>query len=312
MRAVKKLITSMKMKEGGGFIVRRPVGSGGLSSVDPLLMLDHMGPVEYGPGEAVGAPDHPHRGQETVTYILEGELQHKDSAGHTGVLQSGDVQWMTAGRGVVHSEMPSDRIIREGGRIEGFQLWVNLPRVDKMMPPRYQDIRASSIPTATSPDGKVTVRVVAGESMGHKAVIDTRTPIMYLDIALAPGAEFTQPVPPDFNAFAYVFRGAALFGPAGQEREAKESDAVELGPGDSLRMLGGDQGARLLLIGGRPINEPVVWHGPFVMNAREEIEQAMQDYRAGRLGAIEGAEERYRQTEAARARAAASDKLSTH
>src|SRR5712671_6364898 len=184
VREVTKVTTAHRQSEGGGFIVRRPFPGAELDSVDPFLLLDEMGPVDYAPGEAVGAPDHPHRGFETVTYVLEGEMEHEDSAGHRGKLGPGDVQWMTAGAGVIHSEMPSRRIREEGGRVHGFQIWVNLPRKLKMTRPRYQEVPASRIPEATSKDGHATVRVIAGEALSVGAVIDTRTPIVYQDWSL--------------------------------------------------------------------------------------------------------------------------------
>src|SRR5262245_52631192 len=183
-RPVRRIVPSHRQLEGGGFVVRRPFPSSGISVFDPFLLLDEMGPVDNAPGEAVGAPDHPHRGFETVTYMLDGEIQHEDSAGHKGRIGPGDVQWMTAGAGVVHSEMSGDRIQREGGRMHGFQLWVNLPRRDKMMAPRYQELTSAEIPKARTPDGLVDVTVVAGDSLGARAAIDTRTPILYLDFTL--------------------------------------------------------------------------------------------------------------------------------
>src|SRR5436853_4608580 len=179
-RTVAGVVNSIETLEGGGFLVRRPFPKPSFSEFDPFLLLDEMGPLELAPGEAKGAPDHPHRGFETVTYLLAGDMEHKDSRGHAGRLRAGDVQWMTAGAGVVHSEMPSREFMRAGGRMHGFQLWVNLPQRDKMMNPRYQEISNAQIPQATSLDGLVTVRVIAGEAMGQKAVIETRTPIIYL------------------------------------------------------------------------------------------------------------------------------------
>jgi redox-sensitive bicupin YhaK (pirin superfamily) len=199
-RNVKSVITAHRQTEGGGFVVRRPFPTGGLPLVDPFLLLDEMGPVDYAPGEAVGAPDHPHRGFETVTYVLEGEMEHQDSAGRRGALGPGDVQWMTAGRGVVHSEMPSRNVQQTGGRVHGFQLWVNLPARDKMMAPRYQEIGRAQIPVAESADGLAKVRVIAGEALGARAVIDTRTPIVYQHWTLAPGARITQPLAPEMRA----------------------------------------------------------------------------------------------------------------
>ncbi|MHB1140443.1 MAG: pirin family protein [Sulfuricaulis sp.] len=288
VRPVMEVITSERTLEGGGFPVRRPFPTAQLMQVDPFLLLDHLGPVTWGPGQGIGAPDHPHRGFETVTYLLSGEMQHKDSAGHSGSLRPGDVQWMTAGAGVVHSELPSDAFMRNGGTLHGFQVWVNLPARDKMMPPRYQDIPASRIPEATSADGKVKVRVIAGESLGRSAVIETRTPILYLHFTLVPGAEVVQPVPEDFNALAYVIRGELRAGD--EDRVVREGQMVRFGGGDSARLAVDEkttEPADLLLLAGQPLNEPVERYGPFVMNTRQEIVQAIRDYNEGRLGKID-------------------------
>src|SRR5882672_9221097 len=203
-RTVTQLVHARTQLEGEGMIVTRPFPTPRIDQLDPFLLLDRMGPRQHGPGEAKGAPDHPHRGFETVTYILEGAFEHKDSQGNHGRLSPGDVQWMTAGSGVIHSEMPVEEIRRDGGRLHGFQLWVNLPRRDKMMNPRYQELRAAEIPTATSADGNVTVTVIAAESLGTRSTIDTRTPIIYLHVRLAAGARFAQPNPKDYNTFAFI------------------------------------------------------------------------------------------------------------
>src|SRR5437763_8452171 len=177
---IEQVVTAHKQLEGAGFVVRRPF-PGEIDAVDPFLLIDEMGPVDYAPGEAIGAPDHPHRGFETVTYVLEGEMEHEDSAGHRGRLGPGDVQWMTAGAGIVHSEMPSRRIREQGGRVHGFQIWINLPALLKMSRPRYQEVPAEKIPQAATADGKARVRIVAAEALGAKAGIDTHTPIVYQD-----------------------------------------------------------------------------------------------------------------------------------
>src|SRR6266705_6069741 len=212
-RTVAGFVNSIETLEGGGFLVRRPFPKASFSEFDPFLLLDEMGPMEVAPGEAKGAPDHPHRGFETVTYLLSGDMEHKDSRGHAGRLTAGDVQWMTAGAGVIHAEMPSREFARDGGRMHGFQLWVNLPKRDKMMKPRYQEIPSSQIPKAISADGLVKVSVIAGEAMGQKAVIETRTPIIYLHYRIKPGGLVNQKVPHDYNAFAYVVDGEGMFGP---------------------------------------------------------------------------------------------------
>ncbi len=286
-RTVAAVITAHRQLEGGGFVVRRPFPTRGLDLVDPFLLLDEMGPAEYGPGEAKGAPDHPHRGFETVTYRLDGEFEHEDSAGHKGTIAPGDVQWMTAGRGVVHSEMPTRAIREKGGRLHGFQLWVNLPARDKMIAPRYQEVKSAGIPEAQSPDGLARVRVIAGAAFGVRAVIDTRIPITYQDWTLSPGAEVEQPVDGAHQAFVYVFQGKALVGR--DARELKDGQLGLLGPGDSARLSAAADAAgpaRLLLLSGRPIGEQVARYGPFVMNTEAEIMQAIEDYRAGRLGEI--------------------------
>src|SRR5687768_6530379 len=215
-RTVAGVVSSIETLEGEGFLVRRPFPKASFSEFDPFLLLDEMGPMELAPGEAKGAPDHPHRGFETVTYLLSGDMEHKDSQGHAGRLRPGDVQWMTAGAGVIHSEIPAREFARAGGRMHGFQLWVNLPRRDKMMNPRYQEIPSSQIPKATSADGLVKVSVIAGEAMGEKAVIETRTPIIYLHYRIGPGGAVTQQVPGAYNAFAYIVEGEGLFGAASE------------------------------------------------------------------------------------------------
>ena len=287
-RTVSGIVNSIETLEGGGFLVRRPFPKAAFSDFDPFLLLDEMGPMDVAPGEAKGAPDHPHRGFETVSYMLAGDLEHKDSRGHAGRLRAGDVQWMTAGAGVVHAEMPSAEFMRTGGRMHGFQLWVNLPQRDKMVKPRYQEIPSSRIPKATSADGLVSVSVIAGEAMGVKAVIETRTPIIYLHYRLEPGGVVTQRVPPVFNAFAYVVDGAGLFGTEG-ERGTDGQMVMFASDGDEIRIENpADAKAALevLLIAGVPLNEPIARYGPFVMNTEAEIHQAFEDYRRGRMGAI--------------------------
>jgi quercetin 2,3-dioxygenase len=288
-RTVAGIMNSIETLEGGGFLVRRPFPKASFSDFDPFLLLDEMGPMEVAPGEAKGAPDHPHRGFETVTYLLSGEMEHKDSSGHTGQLMSGDVQWMTAGSGVVHAEMPSAEFMRTGGRMHGFQLWVNLPQRDKMITPRYQEIPSSQIPKAASADGLVSVNVIAGEAMGAKAVIETRTPIIYLHYRVEPRGVAAQRVPRNYNAFAYVIEGAGLFGVEG-ERGTDGQMVMFASDGNEVRIENpADANATLevLLIAGLPLNEPIARYGPFVMNTEAEIHQAFEDYRRGRMGAID-------------------------
>lgn len=280
-RKVETVVTAHQQTEGGGFVVRRPFPTRGLQGLDPLLLLDEMGPVEYAPGEAIGAPDHPHRGFETVTYILQGEGQHADSAGHKGKIGPGDVQWMTAGDGVVHREMPSERIRNEGGRVHGFQLWVNLPRADKRIAPRYQEIQARAIPRAETEDGTAKVRVIAGRVLGVEATIETRTPITYHHWTLACGAKVNIDLPSDHRIGVYVFDGTATV--AG--RSIDRGQLAVLGSGDKL-MLAAENPAQALVLGGRPLGEPIAWGGPFVMNTKAEVAEAYADYHAGRMGRI--------------------------
>jgi redox-sensitive bicupin YhaK (pirin superfamily) len=285
IRTVQSLITAHHQREGGGFIVRRPFPTAGLDMIDPFLMLDEMGPVDYRPGEAIGAPDHPHRGFETITYILEGEVEHRDSAGHHGVIRPGGVQWMTAGRGVVHSEMPSPRVQAEGGRVHGFQIWLNLPRANKMVPPRYQERTAEQIPTATSQDGLAHAAVIAGEALGVKAAISTHTPIHYHHWRLQPGASVETVVPAGLGAFVYVFDGTASV----EASVVTEGQVAVLSDGDRVRLsvpADAETSAQLLLLAGKPLNEPVARYGPFVMNYPHELKQAVVDFQAGRMGRI--------------------------
>jgi len=284
-RSIERIIPATRTVEGGGFVVHRPFPTRLLMDFDPFLLLDEMGPADYAPGEAKGAPDHPHRGFETVTYMLEGEFGHKDSAGHSGTLRPGDVQWMTAGAGVVHSEMPAEEFTRNGGRVHGLQLWVNLPQRDKMIAPHYQEIPSAQIPVATSEDGLVRVKVIAGEALGVKAAIETRTPILYQHFSLQPGANIELAVPRDYRVFAYPLSGTALYGPQSQPVRAQQM-VIFRDDSDTIALAAGDEPVELLLIGGVPLKEPVVRYGPFVMNTEDEIRQAVVDYQAGRMGAI--------------------------
>ncbi len=290
VRSVARIVESIRTTEGGGFVVRRPFPTATLDHFDPFLLLDEMGPTDAPPGEAKGAPDHPHRGFETVTYLLSGSMQHRDSAGNAGVLAPGDVQWMTAGAGVIHSEMPTPEFQQQGGRMHGFQLWVNLPSRDKMMKPRYQDVPSESIPVASTPDGLVRVKVIAGESLGARAAIDTRTPISYLHFTIAPGGTVTQAIPESFHLFAYVVRGQVTTGV--DARVVNEGEmAIFVPDGESVGLsvsASATESSEILLIGGEPLQEPIARYGPFVMNTRAEIIQAVEDFRAGRFGHIAG------------------------
>jgi redox-sensitive bicupin YhaK (pirin superfamily) len=288
-RSVTRVVDSIQTLEGEGFLVHRAFPSDNIEDLDPFLLLDEFGPMNLAPGEAKGAPDHPHRGFETVTYMLAGQFEHKDSQGSRGKLVSGDVQWMTAGAGVIHSEMPEKEFADKGGELHGLQLWVNLPKRHKMVKPRYQDIPASRIPIATTPDGKVQVKVIAGMALETNAVIETKTPIIYLHFTLKPGSKIIQAVPSNYNTFAYVLNGRGIFGKVGQVAERgqmilfeNDSDQVLIKEGD----VGGKSNLDVLLIAGVPLKEPVARYGPFVMNTQSEVNQAIEDYRSGRMGLV--------------------------
>jgi redox-sensitive bicupin YhaK (pirin superfamily) len=279
--------------EGAGFPVRRAFAGLDLRHLDPFLMLDHLGAVDYGPGEAKGAPDHPHRGFETVTYLLNGEFEHRDSTGGGGFLRPGDTQWMTAGSGIVHSEMPSDALLRDGGVLHGSQLWVNLPSSLKWTEPRYQDLAGSGFASLTSADGG-SVKVIAGSVGDVDGPGQTHTPITYLHATVPSGGRVRIPWREDFNALVYALGGS---GTIGRERAPiAEGRSVVLGPGDTIELEGagrmsdamhdGDGMLDVLILGGLPIREQIAWYGPFVMNTKDEIHQAIDDYSAGRMGVI--------------------------
>jgi redox-sensitive bicupin YhaK (pirin superfamily) len=281
-RNVKQLVTAHRQREGAGFVVRRPVPTMGLELVDPFLLIDELGPVTYGPGEAVGAPDHPHRGFETVSYILEGAVEHEDSAGHRGVINAGDVQWMTAGGGIIHSEMPPRELLEKGGRVHGFQIWVNLPRKLKLTTPRYQELPAAKIPEAKTADGLAWAKIIAGAALGVNAAIETHTPIVFQDWTLEPGADVTIEISKDQQVLAYVFEGAIEI----EGREVRDGQMAILGDGDAVRLRGSAQRGRLLLLAGVPHREPVARYGPFVMTSERELIEAFHDYQSGRMGEI--------------------------
>jgi hypothetical protein len=273
LRTIRQRVPAFEVTEGAGVTVHRSIGTPALRNLDPFLMLDHFGsdnPDEY----IAGFPEHPHRGFITFTYMLDGHMEHRDSMGNRGDLKAGGVQWMKAASGVIHSEMPQ----QTDGLMRGFQLWINLPARDKMSDPVYQEFSAAAIPEVTQ-DG-ARVRVLAGEFGGQRGVIDDpATGVLYLDVALDAGADFSLPLGDTHNVFVYVFEGSTRL--AG-EALAKHTLAV-LGAGDQVGIEAGADGARFILVAGRPIGEPVVQYGPFVMNTREEIEQAFADYRDGRL-----------------------------
>lgn len=274
VRSVKTIVPTHTVMEGGGFQVRRPAAMGSLMS--PFLLLDEMGPVDYAPGKAVGAPWHPHRGFETVTYLLQGEMEHEDSSGAKGTLTPGDVQWMTAGKGIIHSEMPTSKMMLEGGMMHGFQIWVNLPAKDKMMNPRYQDIPASESPIAQE-DG-VWARVVAGECLGVESSIDTVIPITYVHVKMEQGSTLNKALDLDLNSMLYVFKGEIEV----EGKSISDGSLALLSNGTAVQV-NATQESEFLILAGPEIGEPIARYGPFVMNTREEIIQAIEDYQNGIL-----------------------------
>ena len=285
VREVVRTVAAHRQLEGGGFPVRRPIPTPGIDLVDPFLLIDEMGPIAYGPGQAVGAPDHPHRGFETVTYVLEGGVEHEDSAGHRGTLGPGDVQWMTAGGGIIHSETPTAALLDRGGQMHGFQIWINLPARLKMTTPRYQEVPSANIPRARTQDGRAEVNVIAGSALGARAVIETHTPIVFQDWKLDSGADVTVDVPEDHEALVYVFEGTAEVGNGGTAID--DGKMAILGRGGSIRLRAREgKRARLLLLGGVPLREPVARYGPFVMNTEQELLTAFHDFRSGKMGEI--------------------------
>jgi len=289
-RPVLGVTTAPRGFEGEGFPVRRAFAGVDLTALDPFIHMDQMGEVDYAPGEPKGTPWHPHRGFETVTYIIDGTFRHQDSNGGGGLITNGDTQWMTAGRGLLHIEEPPEELVRSGGLFHGFQLWVNLPSALKMAPPRYQDIRAAQVALLSSPDGGSLLRVIAGSVAGHDGPGVTHTPIALLHATIEPGAQLRLPWRPDFNALGYVLAGSGTVG--ADQRPVQTGQLAVFGPGDVLtfgaqrRMDGPSEKLDVLVLGGLPIREPVAAYGPFVMNTRAELVQAFEDFQAGRLGSI--------------------------
>ncbi|MFJ6211885.1 pirin family protein [Streptomyces sp. NPDC092296] len=289
-RRVRQVATAPQGYEGEGFPVRRAFAGLHTRHLDPFIMMDQMGEVEYAPGEPKGTPWHPHRGFETVTYLIDGKFVHKDSTGGGGFLGDGDTQWMTAGSGLLHIETPPEDLVVSGGLFHGIQLWVNLPGADKMTAPRYQDISGQQVKLLTSPDGGAILRLIAGELGGHQGPGITHTPITMVHATVSPGARITLPWRSDFNALVYALGGSGTVGE--EQRPFGMGQAVLFGDGDSITVAAdGKQESRspnldVVILGGRPIREPVAWYGPFVMNSHRELEQAFEDFRAGRLGQI--------------------------
>jgi redox-sensitive bicupin YhaK (pirin superfamily) len=293
-RPVRSVTTAPRGFEGEGFPVRRAFAGVDLADLDPFVHLDQMGEVEYAPGEPKGTPWHPHRGFETVTYMIDGEMAHQDSNGGGGLITDGDTQWMTAGSGILHIETPPEALVMSGGLFHGFQLWVNLPADKKWAPPRYQDIRGAKVGLLTSADGGALVRVIAGSLPGVDLAGpgSTYTPITLTHATLQPGAELRLPWQPDFNALVYALGGSGTVGAGDGARPLRAGQLAVLGAGDTVTVRAdAAQESRspeldVLVLGGRPIREPVAWYGPFVMNTKAELAQAFDDYQKGRLGVI--------------------------
>lgn len=292
-RPVARVTTAPTGYEGEGFPVRRVFAGVDLRVLDPFIHMDQIGAVEYAPGEPKGTAWHPHRGFETVTYIIDGQLAHQDSQGGGGLITDGDTQWMTAGSGLLHIEAPPEQLVVSGGLFHGFQLWVNLPRTRKLVAPRYQDIRATKVGLLASADGAALVRVIAGNVAGQAGPGITHTPIAVAHATLHPGASLTLPWPRDFNALVYALAGR---GSAGDERRpVRMGQLAVFGGGDSITVTADEvQESRsatldVVILGGLPIREPVVAYGPFVMNTKAEVLAAFEDFQAGRLGTVPAA-----------------------
>jgi redox-sensitive bicupin YhaK (pirin superfamily) len=289
-RPVRSLTNAPKGLEGEGFPVRRAFAGVELADLDPFIHLDQMGEVEYAPGEPKGTPWHPHRGFETVTYMIDGVFEHQDSNGGGGVITNGDTQWMTAGAGILHIEKPPEWLVAAGGLFHGLQLWVNLPADQKFAAPRYQDLRASEVGLISSPDGGALVRVIAGDVAGHRGPGSTYSPMTMVHATVSPGARLVLPWRPDYNALVYVLAGQGSVG--ADARPIGTGQLAVLGAGNTVVLgaapfqEGRSPSLDVVVLGGRPIGEPVAWLGPFVMNTREEVLQAVADYQAGRLGTI--------------------------
>ena len=289
-RPVRKITTAALGFEGEGFPVRRAFTGVHTADLDPFVMMDQMGEVDYAPGEPKGTPWHPHRGFETVTYMIDGTFQHQDSHGGGGIIQDGATQWMTAGAGILHIETPPAALVESGGRFHGIQLWVNLPAKDKFTPPRYQSLEGQQAGLVASTDGGVLVRVIAGEIGGHHGPGSTHTPITLAHLTASPGAAVDLPWNPAFNALAYVLAGAGTVGPA--QAPIETGQLAVFGPGDRIVLAANARqdshtpNLEVLLLGGQPIREPVAQYGPFVMNTRAELAQAMEDFQKGKLGVI--------------------------
>jgi hypothetical protein len=290
VRSVKDVVTAPQGYEGEGFPVRRAFAGVDLRELDPFIHMDQMGEVEYAPGEPKGTPWHPHRGFETVTYMIDGVMDHQDSHGGGGSITNGDTQWMTAGSGLLHIETPPEWLVASGGLFHGVQLWVNLPRSQKLATPRYQDLRAGELALVTTPDAGVLLRVIAGEVAGRRGPGSTHSPMAMVHATLAAGSRLELPWPVDYNALVYVLDGSGSVGVEG--RPLRAGQLAVLGRGDFVSVAAAasqesrTSNVEVLVLGGLPIREPVAWAGPFVMNTKAEVMQAYEDFQKGRMGQI--------------------------
>jgi redox-sensitive bicupin YhaK (pirin superfamily) len=282
MRKINRVINSQRTTEGGGFKVRRPFPTSEVEDIDPFLLLDEMGPSDYAPHKALGAPSHPHRGFETVTYLMDGAMVHEDSIGTRAVIKNGGVQWMTAGSGVIHSELPTDDMLALGGRMHGFQLWVNLPADRKMIPPRYQGYEADELTQVKLANGGL-IKIVAGEVHGVTGPVETTSPMTYAHAVMQPNDSINWSPDATHTALVHVFAGAVSVN--GTKFESGQMVVFERSAGEIgiEADVESDETAQLLIIGGAPLNEPIVRYGPFVMNTRQQIVDAVTDFQAGRL-----------------------------
>ena len=289
-RPVRSITDAPKGYEGEGFPVRRAFAGVDLAELDPFVHLDQIGEVNYAPGEPKGTAWHPHRGFETVTYMMDGVIQHADSTGGGGIIRDGGTQWMTAGKGILHIETPPHDVVAAGGWFHGLQLWVNLPRAKKWVDPRYQDLEGDSVGVVATPAADTLVRIIAGELGGHRGPGSTHTPMTMVHATLTPGAQAVLPWPAAFNCLAYVLGGRGTVG--GERVPVTTGNLVVFGPGDTFTIEAGAQqdtrtgGLEVVFLGGEPIREPVAWYGPFVMNTRAEIQQAFDDFQRGELGTV--------------------------
>ena len=283
-RPIRTVTTAPTGYEGEGFPVRRAFAGIDLARLDPFIHMDQMGEVNYAPGEPKGTPWHPHRGFETVTYMIDGIMDHQDSHGGGGSITGGDTQWMTAGSGILHIEAPPEQLVVSGGLFHGVQLWVNLPRENKMAAPRYQDITGGRVALLSSPDGGALIRVIAGEIDGHAGPGSTHTPITLSHTTVAPGASVTVPWNSRYNAIAYVLAGSGTVGD--ERRPVRTGQTIVFGSGDTLTVAASDgpEPLEVFLLGGEPIRQPIAMAGPFVMNTKAEVLQAFEDFQSGRFG----------------------------